>query len=287
MTKLKVLLCGVFGSFMLTFPAIAQINDPNGEQPFDLLGIEREVSEDLIRFGKEEDAKQRIRKRCMKKKGFNYTAVPFILKRNPNHPNEFKQAIRKGQQNKDYISGLSPEKQSEYYMALYGMNSDQISEEGSSGPIPDFNSPGQGGCVGEAEREIEGIFETRNRYIGKIRKAYKDVNDSDELNNINSDWSTCMRSSGNAYESPEHLVAKRDQMFLDQLSAARHNGSKDFKFDPIGLDIANAESQSCKDQVNYGSRKKAILRTYVNKALKDDLKDIKAARKKADKQKLK
>ena len=45
MTKLKVLLCGVFGSFMLTFPAIAQINDPNGEQPFDLLGIEREVSE--------------------------------------------------------------------------------------------------------------------------------------------------------------------------------------------------------------------------------------------------
>lgn len=248
-----------------------------------MLGIERAVTDDLVQFGKEEDAKQRLIKRCMQKSGFKYTPVKFILKRNSGHPNIDKQAKRRSNKNQEYIATLSALRQSDYYTSLYGLTLEQV-EQGIG--VADFNEPGVGGCVGQAERSMEGVFETRNRYKHKIKQAYNAVAQSSGMQKINADWSQCMVNHNYYYQTPGHILKEMDEVLLSQLSRSHFNGNqKKVDLDPNGLDEARAKSSICAGEVDYQNRRKGLLRKEVNKALKDDRKAIQAAREKARKQK--
>ncbi|HEX6289508.1 MAG TPA: hypothetical protein VFZ66_09975 [Herpetosiphonaceae bacterium] len=151
---------------------------------------------DEARFDRESLARERMTAQCMKQKGFPYTEVVPV-----------RNAVPAPDPNVSYAESLSPERRTQYYMALYGVanpNSTNAEE------LYDRSGPGGGGCQGAAFARIPGVFAAQSSLNEQYLALRMSIRREQRVVEAERRWSACMSARGHQYATTVDLRAALD-----------------------------------------------------------------------------
>lgn len=183
-------------------PGAVASADAESRSPLAAYAGFRDPEVDEAQFLREERQREQRVAGCMREAGFRYTPAPSVVVDGPQE-----EPPPDVDPNEAYAASLDPAARSAYYLALVGV-SDPNAQEASELPDPDGETGG--GCVGEALREIPGVYEVRGRLADELDAMEEAIAADPRLGDAETRWSTCMRDAGHAFRSPAHLHASLD-----------------------------------------------------------------------------
>lgn len=162
----------------------------------------RDPEVDEAQFLREERQREQRVAGCMREAGFRYTPAPSVVV-----DGSQEEPPPDVDPNEAYAASLDPAARSAYYLALVEV-SDPNAQEASELPDPDGETGG--GCVGEALREIPGVYEVRGRLADELDAMEEAITADPRVRDAETAWSVCMREAGHPFRSPAHLHASLD-----------------------------------------------------------------------------
>lgn len=252
MTRCTLILALAAAGYALSgshVPAAAQVTDAPPERPAQsplaaYPGFGHDPEADESRFDREEMARERLIAQCMQQAGFQYTPTPSIRVEETTNIREALAAAR-NDPNERYVASLTPERRTQYYLALYGVP-DPFTQEAQG--LHDPERPEGGGCVGEALQAIPGVFAAKRVLQDQLDAMRRAVAQDSRVRAAEQRWSECMAARGYQYASPRELHAALDQAAAQALA----RGEKDISALERQHQEAVAAGRECAQQVQLG-----------------------------------
>lgn len=233
-------------------------------------GFGHNVVADEARFDRESLAREKMTASCMKQAGFRYTVTPpaKIDAANPAADVTLSQNPNVG-----YAESLSPERRTEYYLALYGVKNPNSP---AADDLFDRSAPGGGGCSGQAFAAIPGVYEAQSLLNEEYINLRRSIKAEPRVVAAEKSWSACMQSRGHQYATTEDLLSEMDEAVIANrltpefeqrhelaVEVARICGEKS------GLDTTIAEVRVEKESA-FVTKHKDFLNKHVEQLRKED-----------------
>lgn len=180
----------------------------------DYPGFSKDPEVDELRFDQEDKQREEFVASCMNTKGYNYQPAPSVVV-DMNLDTNIDELVASLQDpNEAYVASLSMPEREYYYTALVGV-ADPNAREADN--LPDFTDGG--GCVGEALRQIPGIYAVKN----SLRNEYDDmttaIDEDPRTEEARTVWVRCMQGKGYNFESPAAVFDEIEGYYLEQTVA--------------------------------------------------------------------
>jgi hypothetical protein len=154
---------------------------------------------DENRFNADEQTRESMLADCMQAKGFYYAPSPSIYA-DGSMTREQAAALAANDPNNRYTDSLTPSQWEQYSLALAG--------------VPDANDAGggeTGGCLKQVYDAVPGVFAAYNALREPYEQMQESIASDPRVVAADQQWSSCMSSSGYAYDSPSEMTATPDE----------------------------------------------------------------------------
>ena len=185
--------------------AYAQVGEPRSAPRSSLAnypGFGHDAESDMRAFAADEAKRQQIIFQCMRSKDFEYYPETGTIVRAANAPIAERRRRPPKSRNEVYRTGLPPEKQEQYNMALFG-----VPDPDSETNLWDPSSPSGGGCWGDALRGVRGVFDASRELTREYIAMRRSVGQDPRVATAERKWASCLADKGHSYEKLSDLRA--------------------------------------------------------------------------------
>lgn len=131
-------------------------------------------------FRAEHERREQLIVDCMGDAGFEYVATPF----------DGEPSLAATEQNEQIEAALPPERALAWNLALSG-----ALDANDEHYLPDFDVPGQGGCIGRAHQELPGLYRMPPALAADLDRLRAEVRNAPQVAQALDGWERCMGSS--------------------------------------------------------------------------------------------
>lgn len=248
MRRIVVLTVGAMIGFGLVGHVSPRAASPPESPLSDYPGFGHDHEADEALYEQEEEEVERLISECMLQKGFLYDPEDSFAIDSTVTEDQYRDWVETGSDSNDtYVMSLSAAQRESYYMALTGV-SDPYSEDAAD--LPDPDAPFGGGCSGEADRIVPGVYAGAGQLWEELEQMEDAIRSDPQMVDAENLWAACLNGLGQAFATHRELVGSLDQAMADVDLATLQDeelGQLEQEYE-----AALASSDSCDDQVGFG-----------------------------------
>ncbi len=180
----------------------------------DYPGFGGDFAADELRFNQEEQQREAFIASCMHAQGYVYQPAASILV-DMDITTDIEDLVASLQDpNESYVASLGQAEREYYYTALVGVTEPNALE---ADELPDFTNGG--GCVGEALRQIPGVYVAKNELRDEYNDMASAIENDPRIEEARMVWVRCMQGKGYDFESPVAVFDEIESYYLEQTQA--------------------------------------------------------------------